>query len=696
MAQTNVQAFSGDVEISSNLAVDTNTLFVDSVGGTVGIGSTLIDITDNTLSGAGNGLYIHNPVEGGHLLTLGTQRPWVFEQGLANASAKLCLRSLNNGKRFSIQSPDHSNVMTIVATNGGGAVGIGTTNPLELLDIANTGNDNFIRIQAGGATSNYGGIQFTENGTRYGWRQFYDALTDRLFFSTQNNDNEIASNVMVMKTNGNVGIGTTNPTARLELYSSTLNKTHIRVNADDPTVTEDRIFELTDVSGSGLLQMGDRFNNNGSTYKIQLNTEGNSFFNGGNVGIGADSPTSKLEILTNDDTGFSNVIALSIQAESSDHTSIANGFGSRIQFRTNRGTNAAGSSASADIKGYVWSGAGSSGDFHALDLDVYGDNSALNPGISIKATSAAAGTPAYTLIHGNVGIGADNPTSSLHINGSTMQIYQTKEWNYEWTGNNVRRFTIPVTGQTARGSYTVECEANGVAQNGSGNKKATFKGHITNYGPATFVAVVEESLNVDAFYVRHIGSGNNAGGTLQIDYRPDVGFQQNVTTTLFIKTRWAAATTGFGDLSAQDMGSNYGLTAPAFTNRRLALSRNVGFGIGSIKSYYGTNTKSVLAGKYITALGAGSGSIYIYADYNGYDRTGSRVYTYTVTKNVTGGNAISDLDEHSTSITNVTNFSPYITFYSSTGSGVSMYLRATGDRSDSNNVYWKIAIITTS
>jgi hypothetical protein len=40
MAATNVQAFPGDVTISSNLVVDTNTLFVDSVGNKVGIGST--------------------------------------------------------------------------------------------------------------------------------------------------------------------------------------------------------------------------------------------------------------------------------------------------------------------------------------------------------------------------------------------------------------------------------------------------------------------------------------------------------------------------------------------------------------------------------------------------------------------------------------------------------------------------------
>jgi len=40
MAATNVQAFSGDVEISSNLAVNTNDLFVDTVGRRVGIATT--------------------------------------------------------------------------------------------------------------------------------------------------------------------------------------------------------------------------------------------------------------------------------------------------------------------------------------------------------------------------------------------------------------------------------------------------------------------------------------------------------------------------------------------------------------------------------------------------------------------------------------------------------------------------------
>jgi hypothetical protein len=61
MAQTNVQAFSGDVDISSNLAVDTNTLFVDSVNNKVGIGLTQ---TGATLEVTGNA-YVSSNLEVG-------------------------------------------------------------------------------------------------------------------------------------------------------------------------------------------------------------------------------------------------------------------------------------------------------------------------------------------------------------------------------------------------------------------------------------------------------------------------------------------------------------------------------------------------------------------------------------------------------------------------------------------------------
>jgi hypothetical protein len=216
----------------SNVAVGGNKLFVDTIGGTVGIGSTLIDITDNTLSGAGNGLYIHNPVENAHLLTLGTQRPWVFEQGLADASTELCLRSLNNGKHFNFQSVNKTDVMTIVATDGAGKVGIGTNDPAAKLDLVlgtSTGDDGpVLRLGTGGIEGSFtGGIAFSEGVTsesRTGLHMgiYYDGATNKMHFTDSNASSSLVASleaadklVTIERTTGHVGIGTTNPADEL-------------------------------------------------------------------------------------------------------------------------------------------------------------------------------------------------------------------------------------------------------------------------------------------------------------------------------------------------------------------------------------------------------------------------------------------------------------------------------------------------
>jgi hypothetical protein len=137
----------------------------------------------------------------------------------------------------------------------------------------------------------------------------------------------------------------------------------------------------------------------------------------GNLGIGTTNPEYALHINLDSETGSSNTVALIIQNQSSDYTQIENGFGSRIRFETNRGYDSATQTLpSAEIKGYIYDGAGDTGDYHALDLDVYGDNVSLNRGISILSKSFEGG-PADTIMHGNVGIGMTNPTSNLHVAG---------------------------------------------------------------------------------------------------------------------------------------------------------------------------------------------------------------------------------------------------------------------------------------
>jgi hypothetical protein len=97
MATTNIQSFAGQVEVNSNLTVNTNTLHVDSVAGRVGIGKT-------------------DPAYA------------MDVNGTVNATALYV-----DGSEF-IGSPWTESGSNIYYT--GGNVGIGTTDPQKTLEVA--------------------------------------------------------------------------------------------------------------------------------------------------------------------------------------------------------------------------------------------------------------------------------------------------------------------------------------------------------------------------------------------------------------------------------------------------------------------------------------------------------------------------------------------------------------------------------
>jgi len=194
-----------------------------------------------------------------------------------------------------------------------GNVGIGTTSPTAKLDVYTaasfradvaTGNP-LISIVNNTATSSTAGtatIKFTQANTQAGGKIISGRDGDysggaarssnlQFYTSTAASDTE----KMRITAAGNVGIGTTNPSARLDILtnSSTGDNSidrHVRFRADNG---EERFNFFVGRSGnSSNLQMYD----SSEVVKVVLNTGDNSYFNGGNVGIGTASPASKLEV----------------------------------------------------------------------------------------------------------------------------------------------------------------------------------------------------------------------------------------------------------------------------------------------------------------------------------------------------------------------------------------------------------------
>jgi hypothetical protein len=234
MAQTNVQAFSGDVEISSNLAVDTNTLFVDSVGSKVGVGTTnpsaklqvggnaetdpqYLWIRGNRVNEAGEicGIHFYNSASSGDR---GNSRIINSRDG-DNYGSALSFWTNPAGNTPATQK---------MVIDGDGNVGIGSTDPTDLLFV----NGGRIRVQGptrvlgspnGASYSDTGQIVITDSVTPSGTSVLgnlklgFDASTGSFGtgFIQCVNPNVYAGPLSIQPYGGYVGFGTTTPASRM-------------------------------------------------------------------------------------------------------------------------------------------------------------------------------------------------------------------------------------------------------------------------------------------------------------------------------------------------------------------------------------------------------------------------------------------------------------------------------------------------
>ena len=102
------------------------------------------------------------------------------------------------------------------------------------------------------------------------------------------------NDILVIANTGNVGIGTDDPNATLHLsgISQTGSKDAFRIEND----TSNTKFQIKSVSGDYNLQ----FKNAGNVTRVFLNSNGDSYLTGGNVGIGTDSPTAAKLVVSSD------------------------------------------------------------------------------------------------------------------------------------------------------------------------------------------------------------------------------------------------------------------------------------------------------------------------------------------------------------------------------------------------------------
>jgi len=337
------------------------------MGGSLGIGTTApsekLHVVGKILQNNGGSLYLDANAT---------------NTVIASTGARDLLFEVNSGNRLAILS--------------GGNVGIGTTVPSSLLHVSKAGNSAggtilmgvsntidkwsyLVSTQYNSGThpqgfSLIGGFSSATVNTITIGGAIYEAnpATEIQFWTHTAVSHSLGgSQRMTINSNGNVGIGSTSPSTKLDVIGDTFVKGVIFAYAGSGG---NQVGGITwDSTDDGIL-----FLKSSNVTKVSINSNGVSYFNGGNVGIGTTAPSSRLSIQNN---GASDNIIMN--------------------FLMTNGSNAA--------------------TFRTTDSGaIFGIHSQNSGDIYIKDTSDTV--LFYGKHGGNVGIGTTAPANKLDIAGS--------------------------------------------------------------------------------------------------------------------------------------------------------------------------------------------------------------------------------------------------------------------------------------
>lgn len=221
----------------------------------VGIGTTspgsILEVSDPTSNPTGQRL-------GGFIASDASSKPYILigKSYLDDEGLAVAYDSINNYGSIHVAG---ENIGTALVIADGGSVGIGVMDPGKKLEVLDS-----IRIRDSTGSAGYS-LDFTYGGIR-GSHTAWD-------FGVRDNNNLV--NTMTLRSDGNVGIGTIDPNAGLDIYTPNDGSTSLRVS---------------DIGGGG----------NAVSLLVE-NMEGTDNFglvvkSTGHVGIGTDQPEVELHV----------------------------------------------------------------------------------------------------------------------------------------------------------------------------------------------------------------------------------------------------------------------------------------------------------------------------------------------------------------------------------------------------------------